>query len=244
MTEHHCVTRGLPRARLRAFMGQRNKSDTAMFRTALLFCLLALPHTTAAQDSPKFRLDGTTLHYTTEDLPDDLSYEIEVDDVDLLRTLLRANPDVTQLVLTSTGGSVWAGNEMAHIVQDFALDTTVDGECSSSCVTIFLAGDSRQMTRGSKIGFHQRSWSSSGTASYYERWREDEGWDSPFDFASWIYRDTQTETWKELTYMISRGVDPEFAIETKRSRSGIWFPTRLRLEEAGVLHTPDGRWLP
>jgi hypothetical protein len=139
---------------------------------------------------------------------------------------------------------------MARIVQDYELDTLVDGECSSSCVTIFLAGQAREMSRGSKIGFHQRSWSADGTQSYYDRWREDEGWDTPFDFASWVYQDTQSETWKELTFMISRGVDPEFAIETKRMRSGIWFPGRRKLEQAGVLRagpedaeTRDS-WLP
>ena len=209
-----------------------------MLRTAFTACLIALPLQLAAETSPKFRTQGADLYFSTEDLPDNEASEIEVEDVDHLLDLLRANPQIRRLTLTSTGGSIWAGNEMARIVQDYALDTTVDGECSSSCVTIFLAGETRRMTGGSKIGFHQRSWSASGTQSYYERWREEEDWETPFDFASWIYRDTQSETWKELTYMISRGVDPEFAIETKRSRSGIWFPTRKRLEEAGVL-TPD-----
>lgn len=214
--------------------------------TRFLIVPLIFPAMVAAQSANKFQVDGAILTYDTENVSDADAREIESDDVDVLLDVLRKETDVAILRLNSTGGSVWAGNEMARIVQDFELDTLVDGECSSSCVTVFLAGHSRSMTRGSKVGFHQRSWSSDGTQSYFDRWRDEEGWETPFDFASWIYKDTQSEIWKELTYMVSRGVDASFAIETKRSRSGIWFPTRNELKDAGVLRDSDtaDSWLP
>ena len=183
----------------------------------------------------KFRTDGAALIYDTESAADPAQQEIQPEDLDTLRRLLEDTPGLTKLVLNSGGGSVWVGNEMAHVVRDYELDTEVDGECSSSCVIVFLAGATRTMTRGSKIGFHQRSWAPDAVQSYYDRWREDEGWDTPFDFGSWLYQDTQTETWAELTYMISRGVDPAFAIETKRMRANTWFPARDALTAAGVL---------
>ena len=133
--------------------------------------------------SDKFQLSGTTLVYDTESRAE--IDEITNKDVDALRQLLRDNSEITTLQLNSSGGSVWAAREMARITIDFDLDTVVDGECSSSCVRILLAGQTRQMARGSKIGFHSRHWAPSAIEKYYDDWREDENWDSPFEFASW-----------------------------------------------------------
>ncbi len=200
-----------------------------------MMVLCIAPFSVLAGPDEKFSLQGSVLFYDTEAASVRDDREVANDDIDVMKRHLRDTPGVRTVKLNSTGGSVWAGNEMARIVMDFDLSTVVDGECSSSCVTIFLAGRTRTMTRGSKMGFHQRSWSSSAIESYYDRWREDENWADPFEFASWVYQDTQTETFKDLTYMISRGVEPEFAIETKRYRSGTWFPTRSELIDAGVL---------
>lgn len=184
----------------------------------------------------KFTLRGDTLVYDTlTDAPDGED-EISTKDVDIMRDMLRANREIRILELNSDGGSVWAGEEMARIVIDFELDTIVSGECFSSCVTIFLGGKSRRMMLGSKIGFHQNSWSPKSTESYYEKWRENEKWETPFDFASWVYDDTQIEVAEDLTYMIERGVDPAFAIKTKGVRNDDeWYPSRLELMQAGVL---------
>lgn len=185
-------------------------------------------------DAPsKFDVQGSTLIYDTEDR---VNSEIESEDVDLLLNVLRDNEGITVLELNSTGGSVWAGREMARIVVDFGLDTIVNGECSSSCVRIFLAGNNRQMTLGSKIGFHQPRWSAASMESYYEKWREDDGWDTPFEFAEWVFDDTQREFHEDLAYMIDRGVSAEFAVRSKGiPNDDNWFPTRVELTLAGVL---------
>lgn len=184
----------------------------------------------------KFQIDGETLIYDTETTVNGDEAEITNSDIDRLLTHLRDNPQITTVELNSSGGSVYAGNEMARIVIDFELDTLVSGECSSSCVTIFLGGDRRRMLLGSKIGFHQREWPADAMQSYYDKWGKDSGWDTPFEFSSWVYEDTQAEMYEDLTFMIERGVDPTFAIETKRiPNSNEWFPSRLQLIHAGVL---------
>lgn len=199
---------------------------------ALLLSMPVLAAPALAQQG-KFSLQGERLVYDTESGETDA--EIEDVDVDALGELMRGNPAISTLVLNSGGGSVWAGMEMARIVLDYEIATEVDGECSSACVNIFLAGQSRSMTRGSKIGFHARSWAPSAVESYYETWREDEGWDTPFEFGSWIYEDTQAEIYDDLKYITSRGVDADFAIKTKTPRSKTWYPRRDELERAGVL---------
>ena len=187
----------------------------------------------ADEGNGKFTVAGDTLTYDTETA--DVSGEMEDEDIDEFLRLLRANPGITALVLNSGGGSIWAGDEMARIALDFELDTVVSGECNSACVNIFLAGQSRVMTRGSKIGFHSRSWSPGAMFDYYEKWRADEGWDTPFEFGSWVYSDTQAETYQDLSYIISRGVDAKFAIRVKEPRKVMWYPRRSELLAAGVL---------
>lgn len=199
--------------------------------------LALLPGAAAAEmatpPAAKFRQEGAALFYDTENLGEE--GEIAPEDIEGLRSELRAHPDVTVLRLNSAGGSIWAAEDMARIVTDFDLDTEVDGECSSSCVTIFLGGKARAMTRGSKIGLHSRWWAPEDVQNYYENNKADEHWSTPFDFGSWIYEDTQAEIYEALSYVVSRGVDPGFAIEMFAPRDTMWYPDRAELEKAGVL---------
>lgn len=184
------------------------------------------------QLSGRLEVRGDVLIYDTEKVNGD----IRTDDIDRLKNALRDNAQIRVLRLNSGGGSVYAASEMAKIVMDHSLDTHVDGVCISACVDVFLAGQRRQMTIGSKIGFHQRSWDSDAVERYYHSWREDYDNATPFDFGSWIYGDTQAEVYEHLTYMISRGVEPGFAVKTlKTEASDEWYPTRLQLVAAGVL---------
>ena len=151
----------------------------------------------------KFVIDGATLGYDSNNAQAGEWNEIENADVDVLTRILEEYPDLKLLELTSTGGSVWAGEQMARMIMDYRLNTRVIGECSSACVTIFLAGEQRDMERGSMIGFHQNSWSESGLRSYYKYWREEESWENPFEFGAWVYRDTQTEMYNQLNYLLA-----------------------------------------
>lgn len=211
-----------------------------MIRFALAFLLICAPLAGLAQDVDpgmvKFELRGDTLVYDTETTVTGAEAEITNGDIDRLLSLLRANGDIKVLELNSSGGSVYASEEMARIVIDFELDTVVSGSCVSSCVDIFLGGKARRMLLGSKIGFHQRRWPPQAVERYYTEQREARGWETPFDFASWLYADTQTETYQHLTYMVKRGVDPGFAIQSKSvANDDEWYPSRLELFRAGVL---------
>ena len=209
-----------------------------LLRRLFLLTLLALAPAGAssADGDAKLRVDGDTLIYDTETPGPDEEGGIVSDDVTLLLTLLRQHDGIRRMQINSSGGEVYAAHQISDIVVDFQLDTHVHGDCDSSCVTVFLGGARRTMSLGSRIGFHQIYWSPSNIASYYEREREDQNWTTPFDFASWMYRDTQQEMYNHLKYMLSRGVDPAFAIETIRDpQSDMWRPYRSELLKAGVL---------
>ena len=185
---------------------------------------------------PKFTLNDVTLVYDTESAGADEPAGITSDDVENLLKILRSDEFIRQLQINSSGGSVYAAQQISDIIIDFGLDTHVHGDCDSSCVTIFLAGKKRTMSRGSRIGFHQIFWSAENIASYYDRERGEQGWATPYDFAAWMYLDTQDEMYAHLKYITSRGVDPGFAIETIRNpQSEMWRPYRAELLKAGVL---------
>lgn len=209
------------------------------------------PHPATAQDvedgevtkkakdddnQPRLRVEGQKLIYDTENVSDDEPNEIVVDDIEAFRELLKDHAGVDELQINSSGGSIYASGEIAWIVRDYGLNTIVVGECTSACVDVFLAGSRRRMTLGSKIGFHRRSWSPDSVEGYYEDQQDHFEWESPFEYGSWIYEDTQREMHVHLATMLDRGVDPEFAIETLRPPvSDVWYPSRIRLMAAGVL---------
>lgn len=214
---------------------------TALGICAALFWAAIAPVAASADDAEtptyeRFTIDGNVLIYDTENVDEGVRDSISSDDIDVLQSILQENDQITLLRLNSDGGSTWASRHLGDIVVDFGLDTQVDGVCASSCARIFLAGTNRSMTRGSRVGFHQFWWSAPAIRDYYERDAEEEGWDDPFEFTSWVYQDTQFEIHEHLLFMVRRGVDPVFAIETMRTRPhDVWYPYRVRLLAAGVL---------
>ena len=186
----------------------------------------------------KFKLDGEILFYDTDSAPPGQD-EINWQDVETLVFLLRQQQQIEVLHLNSAGGLIEAAREMADIIIDFELDTRVTDECASACFTLFLAGESRQLDRGGRLGFHRSSWDAASMEEYYKDARADIGWDSLYEFASWSYEEAQKDVLSEMEYLLERGVDPEFAIKTLRAENAdMWFPRRRELTLAGVLSKP------
>ena len=124
-------------------------------------------------------------------------------------------------------------------IEDADVDVLVDLMRDNPGITTFVlnsgGGSVWAGMEMARIVMDSRSWSPGAVESYYETWREEEGWDTPFEFGSWIYEDTQSEIYDDLRFITSRGVDAEFAIKTKTPRSKTWYPTRAELENAGIL---------
>lgn len=200
--------------------------------------LISLLIATAPQaDVNKFTINGDTVLYDTSLAEAEEDREINWDDAETLEEILRKNSDVKVLHLESYGGLTEAAQHIADVVIDYELDTYVDGECSSSCVTIFLGGEKRTLARGSWLGFHKTYWSSESMKEYYESEKEEEEWESPFEFSEWVYADTQEQILKDFEYMLERGVTPAFAIKTLRADSDdMWYPRRKELVAAGVVN--------
>ena len=189
---------------------------------------------TASALADVFKVKDNILYFDTvnSDITDEIS---EGHEEELLR-ILKKHDEIDTLILNSGGGLVYVANEMADLVIDARLSTHVEFSCESSCVTIFLAGKKRSLALGGRIGFHKSYWEADSIKEYYESEKETEGWSNIFEFASWMYEDTQSEIFSDFEYLIERGVTPRFAIETLRAGSdGMWYPRRSKLFEGGVL---------
>ena len=87
---------------------------------------------------------------------------------------MKSNDQIQTLVLNSKGGIIIAASDMADLVIDAGLDTHVEENCLSACVTIFLGGNNRSLALGGKIGFHRGYWEAASMREYYEDNKIDE----------------------------------------------------------------------
>lgn len=202
----------------------------AVFFVAMMFPL------TATSQASKFELNGSTLIYDTSSASNEQEQEITWEDVDELDALLKSEQSIKEIELNSVGGDVEAAFYMADLIIDYELDTNVNGTCESACTLMLLAGERRTVERGSWVGFHQSYWDAPYIQGYFERNKDSKGWSNAFEFASWMYEDTQREVLRNLQYFVERGVDAGFAIKTMKATSDdMWYPRRKELEAAGVI---------
>ncbi len=187
----------------------------------------------------KFKVKGDTLFYDTEGKS--ISEKgINHEDIPVFRRLLSENPKIINLELFSYGGSVTAGLEISKILRDFDVTTIVRTECSSSCVLIFLAGKHRDLKLGGLLGFHRPQTRLEGLQSYYKLYAEEEGWDNPFQFASWLEKDTLYSAADLFDSYLTAGVDYKLAIKSlKVPHDQIWYPSRSELISYRVLQKKD-----
>ena len=203
-----------------------------IFLSLIFLTCFALP----SFGNEKFSIVGDTLIYDTSKASDEALAEINWEDTDILAQMLLDNPDIKTLQLNSFGGLIEAAVYMSDIIIDYELDTHIVGECISSCAILFIAGEKRTIQRGSWLGFHQSSWDKVSIKDYYENNKEEFGWENAFEYSSWIYKDTQKQIFRDMEYLLERGVEPLFAIKTMKADSkDMWYPRRKELESAGVI---------
>lgn len=202
-------------------------------RTVLIALVLLATLSTQVGGDPLF-VEENVIFFDTEN--SSTSKEIEFGQREQLLKILENNPGIDTLVLNSSGGMISEAKEIADLVIDANLNTHVEHFCESACVTIFLAGQKRTLALGGKIGFHSNWWDATSMEKYYQSEKQHMGWDTPFDFASWLYEDTQSEIFLAFEYLLERGVKPDFAIQTLKAGSdGMWYPRRSNLQQAGIV---------
>jgi len=138
---------------------------------------------------------------------------IGFDSYQALLKALERDSALTTLVLDSPGGRVPAARGLARLVREGAIRTEVYGTCASACTLVFLAGETRVLHAGARLGFHGYRLISGPPLL-----------------------DPEEEQARDTAYMIARGVAPAFAARAYATpHSNMWFPTRQDLTAAGVL---------
>lgn len=133
-----------------------------------------------------------------------------------LTALLRDNPDIRGIVLDGPGGHVYEARGMAKLIQRYALDTFVFGQCSSACTTAFIAGTTRVLGPEGRLGFHQHSMGP-GYPAYLG--------------------DEEAEMRKDLAFYEAQGISAGFRAQVfVTPHDGLWFPTIEEMLAAGVVH--------
>jgi len=128
-----------------------------------------------------------------------------------VRAALDANPNVRVVRLESRGGRVAEGLALGTLLRDRNVDTFVNGECSSACVTAFAGGARRIISADAKVGLH-----SAGGAGF-----------SANTIASANRRSDQ--------FIAARGVDQRVLEKGASIKNDqIWFPSPQVLLGAGL----------
>ena len=154
-----------------------------------------------------------------------------------IRTWLADNPSIATLAITGPGGSGPTVREIADLVLQHDLNTIAFSECSSACVTIFLAGKHRTLQEGAKLGFHRPYVEKAAEKAYYEAKKKIYGWNESWDYVPWIYDVGLQDMLRNTTYMLGRGVQINFITQAYSNDSyTMWYPSVVELEEAGVIH--------
>jgi hypothetical protein len=72
-----------------------------------------------------------------------------------LKTMLKANPTVETILLSSQGGSMIDGFAVEKIIRQRGLNTHVELWCASACTEAFWGGKNRSLGRNARLGYHQ-----------------------------------------------------------------------------------------
>ncbi|PCJ09429.1 MAG: hypothetical protein COB16_04515 [Rhodobacteraceae bacterium] len=131
------------------------------------------------------------------------------------RILLKDNPQLTGVTLTSPGGHIYEARGFAKLIRDHGLDTHVVNECSSACTVMFVAGHQRSLAPGARLGFHSYA----------------------LEFGPALPNlDPQKEQDKDRAFFRRQGINEAFLARMfDEPSSDLWFPSPAETRQAGLL---------
>jgi hypothetical protein len=162
---------------------------------------------------------------------------LDFPDVENIHRLLQSNPSIKTLEMNSEWGVTDAALDLAAIIIDYDLNTNVVSKCEGACTLVFIAGKSRTLELGARLGFRGASWSRDSMKEYYENERESHGWMDELAFASWAYEEGMRDFSRKVALISSKGIDFEFINRVAYvGHDDIWYPTRDELVKFGLVH--------
>ncbi len=129
--------------------------------------------------------------------------------------LVETMPRLRTVVLTSHGGHIYEARGFAGVIRARSLATRAEGECSSACTLVFIAGAQRSLAPDARLGFHQYA----------------------LEFDDGVLNvDPRKEQEKDIRFFRQQGVSETFLTRIfERPSSELWYPTLEDLRAGGVL---------
>lgn len=129
--------------------------------------------------------------------------------------LVDASPDLQRVTLSSPGGHIYEARGFAKLILERGLNTQAVGDCTSACTLPFVAGQTRSLAQGARLGFHQYALN--------------------FDTAL-PQIDLKAEQEKDRAFFRSQGVSTAFLDAMFDAPStGLWYLTRSEARAAGLV---------
>ena len=179
----------------------------------------------------RFQVDGKNLYFNSYvALPDSRKTSIEMRDADTLQRILRLNPSIDNLILTSKGGSLRAAEEIMDAVFEYGLDTIANGPCESACAIIFLAGNQRKVIGEPQLGFHRPTIDGDAELKYLEQYKSI----TLPNYIERVYEIGQGDVLRLVKLISKQGILPEFLLEAYASPE-LWYPSLRELVFSNVV---------
>lgn len=194
--------------------------------------------TVTSAHADRLHVSGNVLHFDMGYRGSEQEYSRELEQTDVLPFLdiLLENPVIDTISVSGPGGYGPASHIIIEKILILGLNTTAFGDCISACANIFLAGQSRALLPGARLGFHRPYILKEEELAYFEAHRVRMGWNEEFDYVPWIYDIGLTDMIEAFNYMASRGVSVDFISRAYSTDSfSVWFPSEETLIENGVL---------
>jgi hypothetical protein len=201
----------------------------------VLSIALAISTTCTARADDRISLDGTSILYNGSTPHDDGDTGAKRD-TNLFRELLRANLNVSNVMLSGDFHNTSVALDVAHVIEEFDLNTEIVDDCSNACIYMFVAGKQRAMAEGVRMGLRRRIVDADYLRSVYPKDKLDYGWEDEFGQAAVMYDLGQSDMRWALLHLMEHGVTLDFALKIFATpREDIWWPARDEMVTGGVI---------
>lgn len=157
-------------------------------------------------------------------------------DANLIRELMRGNPDISKIILVGDFLMTGFALEVAKVIEAFGLATEIADECTNACVYMFVSGKPRILGDGAQMGMRRRVMDAAHLRKVYPDDSQHYGWADEFGQAAMMYDRGQSDMRWGLLHLVQHGVSLDFALKIFATpREDMWWPTREEMIAGGVV---------
>ena len=157
-------------------------------------------------------------------------------DTNVILEMLRANPSISNIVLSGDYHNTTNALHVAHVIEEFNLTTEIANECINACIYMFVAGKQRVLAEGAQLGLRRRIVDADFLREVYPEDKLEYGWEDEFGQAAMLYDLGQSDMRWAILHLMQHGVTLDFALRIfETPREDMWWPNSGELMSGGVI---------